>query len=144
MILWMRHGESTWNAAGRLQGRTAHPPLTDLGREQVAEAARGLEGRGVTVVVTSPAVRAHQSAAIVAEHLGLALRVEPLLVERGHGESLADVEGRVRRVIDADLPDGALLVTHGDVVAIAVGLLTGTPAGVPPNASVRRTGRALC
>jgi broad specificity phosphatase PhoE len=37
-LLLVRHGESTWNVAGRMQGQTAPPALTDRGRRQAVEA----------------------------------------------------------------------------------------------------------
>ena len=69
-LVLVRHGQSTWNAEGRWQGQ-ADPPLSPLGEEQAAEAARGLAGAGVTRVVTSDLVRARRTGEIVAEALGL-------------------------------------------------------------------------
>jgi broad specificity phosphatase PhoE len=46
--------------------------LTALGRKQAARAAHALRGRGVTLVLSSPASRARETAAIVATTLGLA------------------------------------------------------------------------
>ncbi|MGZ8770540.1 MAG: histidine phosphatase family protein, partial [Aeromicrobium sp.] len=42
MILWVRHGQSTWNVMDRMQGQAVHPPLTELGREQSTAAAEEL------------------------------------------------------------------------------------------------------
>ncbi|RYJ05726.1 MAG: hypothetical protein EON52_10050 [Actinomycetales bacterium] len=106
MIVWMRHGESTWNATGRFQGHTAHPPLTDRGREQVEAVLPDLRRLELTEVVTSPAVRAHQSATIVAEALGLPLTVDDFLSGR---------EAAAR----------PLVVSHGDTIAVAWHRLTG-------------------
>ena len=38
-LLLVRHGQSEWNAEGRMQGQTAHVPLTELGHAQAAAAA---------------------------------------------------------------------------------------------------------
>ncbi len=140
----MRHGESTWNAAGRMQGQDPRPPLTERGRHQVAATATLLAGGlleahpevRVSAIVTSPARRARQSADIVADRLGLQVREEPLLLERGLDEPWESVEQRIRAVVTADLSPGTLLMTHGDVVAYAAHLLAEVSVPVPANASV--------
>lgn len=138
-LLWMRHGESTWNVAGREQGRTAHPPLTGRGRAQVSDAAERLVDQGVTVIVCSPLVRARQSADLVAARLGLDVVEDPLLVERGVGESVDDVLDRIHAFLASGPADGTLVVGHGDVIAYAHALLTGTAPTLPANAEVRVT-----
>lgn len=81
-LLLVRHGQSEWNAERRWQGR-ADPPLSELGRRQ-AGAARI---PGVDVVVSSPLVRAHDTARIVAASLGVTVaEVHADLQEREAGE----------------------------------------------------------
>jgi len=69
----LRHGETTWNRSGRLQGQL-DAPLTRLGLAQVDAIGRSLaevlNGAGFRLVA-SPLGRTRQSAAIVAEHLGV-------------------------------------------------------------------------
>ncbi|HVF75817.1 MAG TPA: histidine phosphatase family protein [Acidimicrobiales bacterium] len=85
-LLLFRHGQSTWNAEGRWQG-WADPPLSSLGEEQARAAADRLAGSGLTAVVSSDLLRARQTAAIIAERLGLdVLDVEPDLRERNIGD----------------------------------------------------------
>jgi probable phosphoglycerate mutase len=67
-LLLVRHGESEWNAEGRWQGQ-ADPPLSDIGRRQAQVAADGLGS--VDAVVASPLVRAHDTAVIISESLGI-------------------------------------------------------------------------
>lgn len=73
-IFLVRHGETDWNLAGRLQG--SHDiPLNDLGREQAADTARVVErlsrgARGLDFVA-SPLSRASQTMAILRAELGL-------------------------------------------------------------------------
>lgn len=138
-LLWMRHGESTWNVAGRDQGRTAHPPLTDRGRAQVASAADDLADQGVTGVVCSPLVRARQSADVVAARLGLEVVEDPRLVERAHDETVDDLLARVVTFLQERPADGTLVVTHGDVIAYVVAALERTDPTLPANAEVRVT-----
>lgn len=77
-IYLLRHGETTWNRSGRLQGQL-DAPLTRLGLAQVEAVGRtlagaldlhGLNGAGFRMVA-SPLGRTRQSAAVVAEHLGV-------------------------------------------------------------------------
>jgi probable phosphoglycerate mutase len=90
-IFLVRHGETDWNLAGRLQGY--HDiPLNDLGREQAAETARVVErlsgGTNGLDYVASPLSRASQTMAILRAELGLApdgFRRDPRLREIGFG-----------------------------------------------------------
>jgi len=148
VIGWLRHGESTWNAAGRLQYGNPAPPLTELGRGQARAAALALRGMSFRALVSSPAVRAVQTAEIVSADLGLRPVVDERLAERGRDESVESVQARVLGLL-RDHGDDLLLVTHGDTIAIAVELLTGIPCPVPRNAELVATevlpvGRSGC
>ena len=136
MIFWVRHGQSTWNAIDRMQGHELSPPLTDLGRAQSAQAADALVGRGVVHLLSSPATRALETAAVIGERLGLDVVTEPLLLEKGLDEDVAQVLARIQKVLGADLPEHTVAVSHGDTIALAIGLLTGTPPELPANGSI--------
>ena len=74
MIL-LRHGQTVFNlqfSATRVDPGVPDPGLTDLGRNQAADAAKVLKGRGKSVrqVFASPYSRAIETAVIVAEALG--------------------------------------------------------------------------
>ncbi|NMI01793.1 histidine phosphatase family protein [Pseudonocardia acidicola] len=160
----VRHGESTWNAAGRLQGRTPHVPLSERGHAQAAGAAAVLAGRPVGAVLSSDLLRARQSAAPIAAAHGLPVRGEPALREQGHGtwegrpvagyaprlaaaaadwappggESARALHARVAAFLAAVLstrPAGELvLVTHGETIRAALAVLHGHPAERMPAA----------
>ena len=98
-ILLVRHGQSTWNADGRWQGR-ADPPLSELGRRQAEVAADDVGGLGITRVFTSPLVRAHHTATIVGDALGLPIEADPRLQERDAGAWT----GKTRTEIEAGWP----------------------------------------
>lgn len=73
-IFLVRHGETDWNLAGRLQGH--HDiPLNDLGREQAANTARVVDrlagGAAGLDYVASPLGRTSQTMAILRAELGL-------------------------------------------------------------------------
>ncbi len=98
-MLLVRHGQSTWNADGRWQGR-ADPPLSDLGRRQAEVAAETVAGLGITRVCTSPLRRAHETATVLAAFLGLAVHADDRLMERDAGEW----QGRTRTEIETGWP----------------------------------------
>ncbi|MBO1030444.1 histidine phosphatase family protein [Tessaracoccus sp. SD287] len=92
MILHLvRHGQSTWNAEGRLQGQTMDVPLTELGLAQARDAAVRLAGTTLTAILTSDQLRARQTAELLAEPHGLIPQATPLLREQALGE----LEGRL-------------------------------------------------
>jgi broad specificity phosphatase PhoE len=69
-LLLVRHGESAWNASGRLQGQ-ADPPLSELGRKQAAHMAARLVDEPIDAIVASDLVRAHDTARALAEAIQL-------------------------------------------------------------------------
>ena len=95
-VYLVRHGQSEWNLRRLTQGQTPHPPLTPLGREQAAAAARLVAGdvaaRGAAVVriVTSDLVRAVETAHVLGETLGAPVTLD----ERLREQHLGDLEGR--------------------------------------------------
>jgi broad specificity phosphatase PhoE len=85
LLYLVRHGETDWNAEGRWQGHTDQP-LNERGRMQARALAERLRGAGLAAVVSSDLLRAHQTAKIVAETLGVAVDyVDPDLRERTIG-----------------------------------------------------------
>ncbi|HEY5314839.1 MAG TPA: histidine phosphatase family protein [Pirellulales bacterium] len=85
MILYLiRHGESTFNAEGRIQGQL-NSPLSPLGLRQSQALAAAFAGQKIDAVYSSPLVRAMQTAGPVAETLGLALRTDDRLLELNAG-----------------------------------------------------------
>src|SRR5512135_2406685 len=69
-ITLLRHGESTGNAEGRLQGQADYP-LSPTGRGQAAVLARRWLAEGVRFdrIISSPLLRARQTAEIIAAAL---------------------------------------------------------------------------
>lgn len=106
-----RHGETVFNAAGRLQGDHAHTPLTRAGFAQADEmgaALRALLGAKPALTLwASPTGRALQTLAVIAEHLELdwhAARTDARLSEIGMGgwggRYYAELAAEGARVID--------------------------------------------
>lgn len=87
-----RHGETVFNAAGRMQGEALHTPLTRAGFAQAEEMGVALRLhlglRPELALWTSDAGRAQQTMAVICEHLELdwhGLRADPRLAEIGIG-----------------------------------------------------------
>lgn len=81
MLILVRHGESTGNAAGLLLGRQ-DAPLTDRGRAQVATI--GPELGEVSRVISSPLSRARDTAEALGT--GLPVEIDERWVEVDYGE----------------------------------------------------------
>jgi len=81
-MLVVRHGQTTWNAEKRWQGR-ADSPLSALGIAQARSAAGVLEP--VDLVVTSSLSRARDTGAIISEALDAPVTADDELVERDVG-----------------------------------------------------------
>jgi probable phosphoglycerate mutase len=97
-LLLLRHGQTERSAQRRYSGR-ADVPLTAIGEQQAAAAARRLStADGVAAVVTSPLSRAGRTGRAVADALGLDLvRHEGLLeIDFGAWEGLTFAEAAER------------------------------------------------
>jgi broad specificity phosphatase PhoE len=110
ILYFVRHGETDWNAQGRLQGGR-DTELNALGRVQAEAAARSLRGlvRGDPDrldFVASPMRRTRDTMEILRGTLGLeraAYRLDPRLVEISFGEWESHTWPEIR----ARDPDGA-------------------------------------
>jgi len=92
-----RHGETTWNAQGRYQGRQ-ESQLSELGVRQAYALAQALVGRGVKRIISSPLMRCAATAAPCAQRLGIPIELDERLIEIAHGTW----EGRYRDEIERD------------------------------------------
>ncbi|MWV48018.1 histidine phosphatase family protein [Rathayibacter sp. VKM Ac-2803] len=147
---FVRHGRTTWNAERRLQGRS-DLPLDARGVLQAEAAARVLGGsRPWSGVVSSPLLRARQTAAVIARALELPdAAVDDGLVERDYGlaegvaldeahrrwpggdypeaESTEALAARsaaaVRRLLDGD--GDVIVVGHGAFLRAGIRAVTG-------------------
>jgi broad specificity phosphatase PhoE len=76
----IRHGESVYNAEGRIQGH-ADIPLSELGCRQAEAAAEALARQPMEAIFASPLRRAAQTAEIIAKRLGLPVQFDDRLKE---------------------------------------------------------------
>ncbi len=84
-ILAIRHGQTAWNADGRIQGHT-DIALDALGEWQAERLALALGDEPLDVLYSSDLARARQTAAPLAARKQLQVRLDPGLRERSFGE----------------------------------------------------------
>jgi len=145
-LLLVRHGETDWNADGRLQGHTDRP-LSDFGRRQARQLAEELAEEKLDAIYASDLSRARETAEIVGVLLGLGVVIDPGLREKDWGtwEGLTGVErdrvefvgesteahqermlGALRRIAERHSGGRVLVVTHGGsmrrVQTVALGM----------------------
>ena len=96
-IVAVRHGETDWNAALRIQGHT-DIALNARGRWQAQQLAGALADEGLHAVYSSDLQRAHDTAEAVATRIGLVVQQEIGLRERHFGRfeglSFTEIETR--------------------------------------------------
>jgi probable phosphoglycerate mutase len=110
MLLYcVRHGESAYNAEGRIQGQS-DVSLSELGHHQSRAVAAALQGLPVEAIYASPLRRAMQTAQPVAEALGLPIRTDPRLMEVHAGV----FQDRLRSELDGLFPDEYARWKSGD------------------------------
>ncbi len=121
MLVIVRHGRTAANAAALLQGRADHP-LDDLGLHQAAAVAGELAG--ADRVISSPLLRARQTAAGIGE----GIEIDPRWIELDYG----DLEGA--RIADVSAETWTRWRTDEDFV----------PAGGESHADLYRRVVASC
>ncbi|WP_431938583.1 bifunctional RNase H/acid phosphatase [Nocardia grenadensis] len=85
-LLLLRHGQTELSVQRRYSGR-GNPPLTAVGREQAARAAKMLAAKGdIAAIVTSPLGRARETAEAAGATLGIEVRVVEGLTETDFGD----------------------------------------------------------
>lgn len=105
-VLLIRHGETEWNAAGRVQGQT-NSDLTELGQRQARAAARFLAEdrrewglRRPSALYSSDLDRAVQTAEPIGRALGLSSTTDVGLREMNFGR----LEGLTWPEVEAEFP----------------------------------------
>ncbi|MGC0341176.1 bifunctional RNase H/acid phosphatase [Streptomyces sp. SLBN-8D4] len=101
----LRHGETPLTPQKRFSGSGGtDPSLSDIGREQARRAAEALAERGtIQHILASPLTRTKETAAAVAERLGIEVTVEDGLIETDFGAWEGLTFGEVRERYPDDL-----------------------------------------
>ena len=114
----VRHGQSTWNKLQKVQGQNDEAQLTDDGRAMARAVATELAQYSFSRIISSDLQRARQTAAIIADVLGLQVTHDDRLRERSYGiletgpssgvtPELSGLDLVAQRVVDVEAkPDG--------------------------------------
>ncbi len=84
-LLFIRHGQTTWNVEHLLPGQLPGIPLNETGREQAARLAEALKVLPITAVISSPLERARDTAAYLARARELPVQLEDDLMDTDVG-----------------------------------------------------------
>lgn len=87
-IYIVRHGETVWNAMGKLQG-TVDIPLNEKGRELAGKLGRELENTKFDCIYSSPLIRAYETACLIRGYRNIPIIRDERLKELCFG----DMEG---------------------------------------------------
>lgn len=90
-----RHGQTEWNALGKIQGRE-DIPLNAVGKMQAAITRDELSHIPLQRIISSPLQRAVETAVIINEAHKLPIEMDQRIIERGFG----DLEGSDLQNID--------------------------------------------
>lgn len=89
-LYYARHGQSVMNVSGHFAGRT-DTPLTEVGRGQAKAAGQQAKAIKIDLIVSSPLVRALETAQIIAREIGYPpenILTNELLIERDYGKTI--------------------------------------------------------
>lgn len=106
----LRHGETEWNAEGRMQG-ALNSPLTAVGRQQAGRQGAILRSIDLTGfdIISSPQGRAFETAAIALARQVNHVHTDPALREIGVGTWAGKLRSELAKGMDLiEGPDGAL------------------------------------
>lgn len=136
----VRHGETAWNAEGRVQGQT-DVPLNERGQAQARAVGAALAAEAFAAIYSSDLQRVTQTAAPAARALGLEVAREPALRERHFGmfETLTYAEVKAKhpeeyarfaaKELDYDFRGGESLRAFNARVLECIRALAGRHAG---------------
>lgn len=139
-ICFIRHGETDWNVARRIQGQT-DVPLNETGERQALAMAFNAAHHEFHAIYSSDLQRARTTAEKLAERRGLEVRLLPQLRERHFGsfEGITAAEGAQRypaahakylaRDTAYDFESGESMTAFAARVAAAVDEMTRQHAG---------------
>jgi broad specificity phosphatase PhoE len=80
-LLFIRHGQTTWNVEHRLPGQLPGVALNEVGRQQAARLADALTVLPISAIISSPLERARDTAEIIAQPHKLEIQYEPGLMD---------------------------------------------------------------
>lgn len=83
-IIITRHGQTDWNALGKLQGHL-DIELNDMGRKQAKEMGKLIKNENIDLIITSPLKRTKKTAEIINTNFQVNIVEDNRLIERNYG-----------------------------------------------------------
>ena len=128
LFYFLRHGETAWNAEGRVCGST-DIPLSDAGRRQAQALAQRLQSTTIETLYSSPLSRALGTAQVVGEAIGREPIVDNRLVELNYGAWEGQTFEEIKRGDPAlyqawDADPGSLAPPQGETGAHVIARVT--------------------
>lgn len=105
-LIFVRHGETDWNKASRLQGRI-EIPLNKNGIKQIKKTAVKLKksSEKPEIIISSPLTRAVQSAGIISKILAIPFQVNRNLAERDFGSLEGKTWEEINKIYGSDFKE---------------------------------------
>ncbi|WP_369902912.1 histidine phosphatase family protein [Bacillus manliponensis] len=98
-ICLVRHGQTDWNFQEIIQGRE-DIPLNEAGKRQASQSAEALQAEKWDMIISSPLVRAHETAKAIADKVGInTIHLDERFVERNFGAASGKPVAEVREAI---------------------------------------------
>lgn len=85
-VYYVRHGQTDWNLARRMQGGGTEKDLNETGLKQAKETRKELENVNYDIIIRSPMHRAEQTAEIINQGRNVPIIVDERMRERKLGE----------------------------------------------------------
>lgn len=142
-VYLVRHGETLWNAARRIQGQS-DSALTEKGEKQAHQVGERVKSFGITHVIASDLGRTKRTAEIIADACGCTVITDPRLRELNMGvleqrplDSLTDEEERWRQSLvngteNGRIPEGETMGELASRMHAALNACLDLPEGSRP------------
>lgn len=142
-VYLVRHGETVWNAARRIQGQS-DSALTEKGEQQARQVGERVKSLGITHVISSDLGRTRRTAEIIADACGCSVTLEPRLRELNMGvleqrpiDTLSEEEEGWRRTLvngteNGRIPEGESMAELAARMHQALNACLALPAGSRP------------
>lgn len=142
-VYLVRHGETVWNAARRIQGQS-DSALTEKGEQQARQVGERAKSLGITHVIGSDLGRTRRTAEIIADACGCSVTLDARLRELNMGvleqrpiDSLSEEEEGWRRSLvngtaNGRVPEGESMAELAARMQQALNACLALPAGSRP------------
>lgn len=115
-IFIIRHGQTEWNALGKLQGRQ-DIKLNEVGKEQALTTGEKIKNEKIDIIITSPLKRARETAEIINKQFNVEIVEDDRLMERCYGdlEGITKVELKEKKIQYPEIDDACNYLKNIDI-----------------------------